>query len=683
MKLLDLFKHSTPSNVKAKAEMPQDVAERLIFAGGANGNSINDPRDALEQSVWVARGIRTVATKGSSVPWVIQDASGKPIDAAAQRILNCNPWETWGELVQRVLAWIALSGFGVLYVERPMIYSYEADRVEIQARGAGLSVRYTQANGSHKILDPANLVICPGFKPFFTLQGVSDLLPAMDAANLEENAMRLTNNIMTNGGIMAGILTTEQDLAPGEPDAVKAVFKAQHAGINKAGDIGVFGRGLKWTPLGVDPSAFRAMDISSMTRMQIGAALGVPLIFLGDTAGIDYANSKTQEGILYRETIQPRLELLAERFTRFLLPLMGIQGTFKFDWTKVAALKEDGEIQARTDAARIQSGVTTINEVRARDGQDPVPWGYRPMVNAMLVPAPDTQPLPGDEPLPPDAGKALVQKAMDVLFPASQDKAVTPALTEGTLMVKGLSGTSRKAYWMTFALATLPQERKFSKVVLGSFKKQGKAVIARLQSDGVKAVKAGTMDWVDDLLKATSEYAEATRSVYYAFGMQAAEDFQARWDMANKLDAKVFQSWIDKRAVTTSKYLDDTTGADVRQILATASAEGQGIPDMVAAVQGYFDNITYRAERVARTEVIGTNNYATLEEYTENGGQYKQWLSTQDDKTRDDHAEADGQTVAINEPFTVGGESLDYPGDTAGSAENVCNCRCTWLPVTD
>ncbi len=48
-----------------------------------------------------------------------------------------------------------------------------------------------------------------------------------------------------------------------------------------------------------------------------------------------------------------------------------------------------------------------------------------------------------------------------------------------------------------------------------------------------------------------------------------------------------------------------------------------------------------------------------------------------DSKTREDHAEADGQEVGMDEPFDVGGEQLMYPGDPAGSAGNVINCRCT------
>ena len=63
----------------------------------------------------------------------------------------------------------------------------------------------------------------------------------------------------------------------------------------------------------------------------------------------------------------------------------------------------------------------------------------------------------------------------------------------------------------------------------------------------------------------------------------------------------------------------------------------------------------------------------------EDGGEIKPkktWIAILDSKTRESHAVADGQTIEIDEDFIVGGEQLEYPRDTKGSAENIINCRC-------
>ena len=84
---------------------------------------------------------------------------------------------------------------------------------------------------------------------------------------------------------------------------------------------------------------------------------------------------------------------------------------------------------------------------------------------------------------------------------------------------------------------------------------------------------------------------------------------------------------------------------------------------------------------MARTNIIACNNAAAQETYKENGVEKREWLATQDDRTRDDHAFADGQVRAIDEPFQIGNELLMYPGYGSGSPEETINCRCTLIPV--
>lgn len=53
--------------------------------------------------------------------------------------------------------------------------------------------------------------------------------------------------------------------------------------------------------------------------------------------------------------------------------------------------------------------------------------------------------------------------------------------------------------------------------------------------------------------------------------------------------------------------------------------------------------------------------------------------STLDDRTRPDHADADGQVVPLDEPFIVGGDELMQPGDPNGPLDQILNCRCVAL----
>lgn len=54
----------------------------------------------------------------------------------------------------------------------------------------------------------------------------------------------------------------------------------------------------------------------------------------------------------------------------------------------------------------------------------------------------------------------------------------------------------------------------------------------------------------------------------------------------------------------------------------------------------------------------------------------KQWDATLDAKTRDSHADVDGEIREVDEPFS---NKLMFPGDPQGSAGEVINCRCAIL----
>lgn len=124
-------------------------------------------------------------------------------------------------------------------------------------------------------------------------------------------------------------------------------------------------------------------------------------------------------------------------------------------------------------------------------------------------------------------------------------------------------------------------------------------------------------------------------------------------------------------------YFDDIV-AITQGVIRMAADEGWGAARVAREImkkQGVIDD--YRAMRIARTEVVGASNEGSYIGANATGIKtVKKWIATADANTRDDHAAMNGQQVPHEEPFSVGGESLMYPGDPSGSAAQVINCRC-------
>jgi len=107
---------------------------------------------------------------------------------------------------------------------------------------------------------------------------------------------------------------------------------------------------------------------------------------------------------------------------------------------------------------------------------------------------------------------------------------------------------------------------------------------------------------------------------------------------------------------------------------------GESVEQLAQRVDDLYTEsiIPDRSQTIAATEVHGANEYGSLEAAKSSGLTLtRAWMSMHDSKVRDDHAEADGQEVGMDEAFDVGGEQLMYPGDPSGSAGNIINCRCT------
>jgi hypothetical protein len=94
-----------------------------------------------------------------------------------------------------------------------------------------------------------------------------------------------------------------------------------------------------------------------------------------------------------------------------------------------------------------------------------------------------------------------------------------------------------------------------------------------------------------------------------------------------------------------------------------------------------------KALRIVRTEgnrALNAGNYASALTAQDMGIDIvRVWDATLDSRTRPAHGTADGQERPPGEPFSVGGELLMYPGDSAGSASNVIHCRCTTAESAD
>ena len=152
------------------------------------------------------------------------------------------------------------------------------------------------------------------------------------------------------------------------------------------------------------------------------------------------------------------------------------------------------------------------------------------------------------------------------------------------------------------------------------------------------------------------------------FGIRVTQDQPFVTRIAERLVASI-DGWMDDFKARVGRVISDghATQASVNQVADTLEERGLAFGR--------------RATTIARTEMVAASNQASLHGALAfaQPGDTKVWMATSDSRTRDDHRDADGQEVPVEEPFVVGGERGDVPGDTSFSPEQRANCRCTWV----
>lgn len=82
---------------------------------------------------------------------------------------------------------------------------------------------------------------------------------------------------------------------------------------------------------------------------------------------------------------------------------------------------------------------------------------------------------------------------------------------------------------------------------------------------------------------------------------------------------------------------------------------------------------------IATNEGNSVFNYQEYSDAVKAGKKRKRWVTERDDKVRETHAEVNGLTIPIKEPFVVGNSLMMFPKDRSLNAEmeQIANCRCT------
>lgn len=156
---------------------------------------------------------------------------------------------------------------------------------------------------------------------------------------------------------------------------------------------------------------------------------------------------------------------------------------------------------------------------------------------------------------------------------------------------------------------------------------------------------------------------------------------------------QVAREWISTMGANKVTPIINTTQKQAVRIIRAATqagwdaGEGQrqvGERIMRAMTEEAGVLSRWRANVIARTETHTAAQAAGYEAEASLGLDLrKQWVASFDERTRESHAQANGQTVGHSDFYDVGGSPALYPGDMSLPPEEVINCRCVSVAVVE
>lgn len=614
-----------------------------------------------------------------------------------------NPYNTKGEMIEHMIQSLIITGNGYHALEKEKsttvneMWPLEPSKVRLRQhdttgmpngytyRGvAGKDARYNLDEMWHARLTNINNVF----------YGRGRVEPVRNEIMTDFWIKIYNENFFKHGIRTSKWWSPDKDHPPG-PDQVEMLtdmINAQHAGAANAHRIFISSMPGKLEDMTQSVKDIEFSEYLKLNREIILGVIGIPPMLAGVLEFSSYANALLQERVYWMYTIKPLLRALQQSFNKQVIwRHFDREHEMVFDLSGVEALRADKLKEAQAEMTLVTAGIKTPNESRLDLGLEELEGADELRVPASggggfggdsgNTPSGDPNKEPNDSDEPGGEGDPA-KKLFDFSF--SETNGHTLTIKKPKSEVKSFDlRTKREAKIFAAALNTFLQQQ-LKRVVknLDKFTAHGKVMtpVYSWTKDHIPLNPDPIFDIIaENGLLEVSMTPEIRRAL-----MNSAEDFwtQANLDIAFDVDNPLVDAGAGEFFNRLEK-INNITYNHIKTLLTDSIGGGDSLGKVVKKLKEHHGFSTTRAKLIARTESTGLVNRGTLIGYQKAGVTKKQWITQQDDTTREHHSIADGETVGVDAMFMATGWPMSAPGDASAPANQTANCRCTIVPVFD
>jgi len=335
---------------------------------------------------WTYASVYVIANAAAGVELKFYEGLGKeakelPEDELKKVLQNPNPINDEYDIWEATYSFLELTGNAYWELVRENnkikeIYPLRPDRMKVVGDPKKLVGKYIYTmNGSEITFEPSEILHFSYFNPISELYGFSPITPTTQTMTIDLYALAYNRNFFRMGARIGGVLETDRHLSTDAIDRLEESFGSRYGSYSNAWTTAVLQEGLKYKEISPTHREMAFIELRKQAREEVFAAMGVFPILFGLMEHSNYATAHQQKKLFYEGTISPKLKKTQSRITK-LKQLEGKENIkAKYNLDDIEALKEEREVQAKIDAQYTDSGIKTINEIRAEHKLPPVSWG--------------------------------------------------------------------------------------------------------------------------------------------------------------------------------------------------------------------------------------------------------------------------------------------------------------------
>jgi HK97 family phage portal protein len=662
-------------------------------------------RAGYQNAVDVWACIDLVSKAIASIPWVLYKQGTDKEEIENHPLLDLwsrpNPAEGGARFRESVVKYLLIAGNAYIEANGPKrgapreLYCLRPDRVTVVP---GTSIQLVggfkyKAAVREANFTPDEVLQIKEFHPTDDWYGLSRLEVAAHIIDISNLGNEWNANLLKNDARPSGILRVTGNLTQDQRDALRNSLTDKYSGAANAGKTLILEGVEDWKGAGLSPVDMDWLEADKNVTRKICRVFGVAPELIGDSANKTYSNYKEARLAFYMETVLPLARMIRDELNNWLVPKFGEGIELDIDIDQIEAMQEKREEAYQ----RIQSAYwLTLNEKRDAVGYDAVEGVlgdtfHIPMGLTTMTAEEANAPEPEPEPVP---------EALAPFVKPAEDEPVPPVKPGAKMMTKGFWSLSerRELLWKSYVTRIGAKSKSFDADMEAFLKKQATLVVDKIQ--GLSGIREARAKQLLDKKHFIPAYIKQFKGRYFTLyrtakeaGISATQGKLYDLSEAMKADADLTaldgptRTRLESLIKQSAEFIHETSIQEIQDLLSDAIDADWTLQELAQQVKDYlYDASPARAKRIAITESAMLENCGTLDGYkSQEFVNKKGWMCSFVKDSRDAHIEADGQEVGIDDPFTVGGEQFDYPGDRSHGPDpgNSINCLCYMVPIVE